>query len=225
MNACERILSLLDEYVDGGLPTEEARAIEKHLASCPSCAATLQELHLLLARAASLPQGIEPSRDLWAGIESRIRTSAPPTAVVAPPPAAKRIPYRALAAAAILALVAGAGAILLSLREANRPETPASASSAAAPYVLPAGVLAMEADYGRARAEILAVVEARRPSLSPATRSVVDENLSLIDRALENIREALAKDPGNPELMDLLRGTHRQEQNLLRRAANLPADA
>lgn len=222
MNGCEKFRPLLDDYVDGALSPEEARAAQEHLASCASCAAALDELHMLLARAASLPQSIEPSRDLWAGIESRIRTACPQTAP-APPLRAKRIPGWAAAAAALFAVVAGSSWFLLR-RPATDPVPPVR-SAVAVPLAEPAGLREIEAGYAPARADLLRLIEERKDLLNPETRKVVEENIALIDQALRNIRGALEKDPDNRALMDLLRKTYRQEQELLRRTANLPADA
>lgn len=38
---CEGSLDLLEAYLDGDLPAEEAGRIQEHLAACPSCAAEL----------------------------------------------------------------------------------------------------------------------------------------------------------------------------------------
>ena len=64
---------LLNGFVDGALEAGARREVESHLAGCASCRAEAAELRALLASARELPRAIEPERDLWAGIETRIR--------------------------------------------------------------------------------------------------------------------------------------------------------
>lgn len=41
---CESVLRGISAYLDGELPGTECEAIEKHCATCPSCAEVVQEL-------------------------------------------------------------------------------------------------------------------------------------------------------------------------------------
>jgi len=63
----------LNGYVDGSLAATERGAVESHLTGCASCRVETDELRALLAAAGELPRAIEPERDLWAGVEERIR--------------------------------------------------------------------------------------------------------------------------------------------------------
>jgi hypothetical protein len=222
MTPCEKVLGLLNDYADGELSAEETRAAQEHLASCAGCRAALDEIHTLLAQAASLPSAIEPSRDLWEGIESRIRTGSPQTAP-APPSRRQIVPHWAAVAAVFLAVVAG-GSWFLLRRPAESP-TSSVRPAISPPSVQSAGLREIEAGYAPARGDLLRLIQERKGLLTPETRAVIDENLALVDQALRNIRGALEKDPSNKVLMDLLRNTYRQEQEMMRRAAALPADA
>ena len=66
----------LNGYADGSLAASERDAVESHLAACVTCRAEADELRALLAAARELPRAIEPERDLWGGIEGRIRAGA-----------------------------------------------------------------------------------------------------------------------------------------------------
>jgi anti-sigma factor RsiW len=63
----------LNGLADGSLAATERSAAEAHLAACASCRAEVEELRTLLVAARGLPRAIEPERDLWAGVEERIR--------------------------------------------------------------------------------------------------------------------------------------------------------
>ena len=55
--------------------------------------------------------------------------------------------------------------------------------------------------------------------MAPETRAIVERNLAVIDAALRESREALAKDPHNHALEELLLSAYRQKIDWLKRAA------
>ncbi len=60
----------LSEYLDGELEAAERTRLEAHLASCEECAATLEQLGRVVARAGT--EDRPPVNDLWPGIAERI---------------------------------------------------------------------------------------------------------------------------------------------------------
>jgi hypothetical protein len=56
------------------LAPEADAAARAHLATCGSCRTLVRELDVIRARAAALP-ALEPPRDVWAGIDARIRAA------------------------------------------------------------------------------------------------------------------------------------------------------
>jgi anti-sigma factor RsiW len=68
----DQALERLDDYVGDELPETERLAVQTHLAACESCRAEAEALRELLREAATLPRGIAPERDLWAGIAARL---------------------------------------------------------------------------------------------------------------------------------------------------------
>jgi len=68
----EVIRHLLDDYVTGEL-TEDARGpVADHVAACEICAAEVESLKKILARAAELPKSIDPPAAAWSNIRSAI---------------------------------------------------------------------------------------------------------------------------------------------------------
>ncbi len=68
----EVIRHLLDDYVTGEL-TEDARSpVADHIAACEICAAEVESLKAILARAADLPKSIDPPAEAWSNIRSAI---------------------------------------------------------------------------------------------------------------------------------------------------------
>src|SRR5262245_1805765 len=67
----EHVDELLSAYFEGDLNEADRRAVDAHLRSCLRCTAIVRDVEGIRRDAANLPE-LEPSRDLWAGIASRI---------------------------------------------------------------------------------------------------------------------------------------------------------
>lgn len=209
------------DLLDGELRGEEARAAREHLDSCAACREERLRHARLLERAAALPQELEPGRDLWPGIAARLR--GPRVLGFSPkggPRPRRARPLGLLAAAAALVAVSSAVTALL-MRPEPRPEPGGERSllTVTAPEADP--LLKAERDYERAAAELMAALEEQRDLLSPETRESIEANLTVMDRALADLRAALESDPGNRELARLFNTTHRKRVELLRGAVRL----
>jgi anti-sigma-K factor RskA len=190
----------LNEYVDGTLAARDRASVEAHLAECAACRAAVGELRSLSAAAASLPKSIEPGRDLWGGIETRIRRRATWNV--------RRVGWRgALAAAAILVLAVGI--YRLTARPPDRR--------------VGEGWAVVQADFDRATNQLGLILAAERERLRPETVALLERNLAVIDAAIAESRAALARDPANTELRRLFAAASRQKVELLRWAARVAA--
>ena len=219
--SCEEIQDRLDEYVDGSLAEAEFQALEMHLAECEACRREERLLRALLAHAEALPEEKMPERDLWAGIAAQIRDGN----VVRGPASWWRNPAALAAAAAVVIAVSGA---LLVVRPGGTPGPSAGASPSAegvrqlaAVTASQAGLREAEREYARATADLMQVLEAQRPTLSPETARTIEENLKTIDQALAQVRAALEKDPTDARLAHLLTTTHQKKVDALQRIVRL----
>ena len=213
---CKDVVARLDDYVDGALPARQARDLEGHLESCPECRRQERSLRALLEQAAALPKQLQPSRDLWPDIATRI------------PERQRVVPIRrwrpalwnpALAAAAVLLIALSSAVTAFLMRGSQGPvEVTESPGVVLQPAVMGTGSLAIgeaEQEYERAAQALLASLEARRDSLAPETVRVVERNLKAIDAALREVHQALEQDPGNPGLVRMLASTHRKRIKIL----------
>ncbi len=196
----------LHDYVDGALGPEEERGVERHLRACVSCRREEEALRGLRADLAALPREIRPARDLRPGIAERIAGRSAP----GPRQAIRTLRYP-LAAAAVLLVVATAWL------------TTAIVGGNGAPDPVLADARSLEAAYLPAIHELATLLERRRPELSPETVRTLEENLRVIDRAIEESRRALAADPGDPVLREMLAGGYEAKVEFLTRAAALTA--
>jgi hypothetical protein len=210
---------LLSDLADGELGSEHRASALAHVEACPQCRRELEAIRSIKADLAALPKEQAPARDLWPGIRGRLEASARSkvdlrAAEVIPVGTRRRLVP--LAVAAGLVLVAGAS-ILFSQRTAHRatPER-AHRGETHALEIAPG-----EKEYGRALEELRRDFDQRRSELRPETVEVVEQNLRLIDQAIVRTREALATDPGSPDLTLLLSSAYEMEIELLRQANDI----
>jgi hypothetical protein len=209
----------LDDYVDGELSEAEFQKVELHLGTCAACRDEERRLRAVLAHAAALPREAAPARDLWPEIADQI-TRRPRLGWLPRSPAL--VPL-GIAAAILIAAVSAA---VLARRQPEPAPSTASAPVTVQPAALtgdPPHLLEAEHEYDRATSELLAALNARRESLSPATVAMVEENLRTIDQALAQIRAALRQDPASPELTHLLTSTHQKKIEVLQQVMRLGA--
>ncbi|MCC6694920.1 MAG: hypothetical protein IT365_04725 [Candidatus Hydrogenedentes bacterium] len=199
----------LNDYIDGLLSPEAAREVEAELERDPEYRAEEQALRELLAEATRLPKEIAPERDLWAGIALQLGEQETPR-TERPRSAFSRFRYAALAASLAAMFLAG-------IYFARMPYPGEINGNAVADLV------ALDAEYDQARTALTQALDESRDRLSPETVAVVDENLAIIADAVGEIRGALEKDPGNPQLIRSLVAAYDQEVDLLKRATQLPA--
>jgi len=217
----------LSEYLDGELPAATREALERHLEECASCAAVLDELRAVAARARSLDDR-PPVRDLWSGVAARIGAAAPEAA---PAPRARvlRFPRVTLslpqlaAAAVVLVIVSGAVAIRWNGSPAPAPGPGLATDGAPIPAASFAAAPLGGARYDSAVVDLERAVADGRDRLDSVTVRVIEENLAIIDQAIAQARAALAADPGSLYLNNHLAGTLKRKIDLLQRVSRLAA--
>ena len=77
--------------------------------------------------------------------------------------------------------------------------------------------------YDREIAKLRTIVKSRRAQLDPATVTVLEQSIAVIDSAIAQSRAALAKDPASGFLATQLNHSLEKKVELLRTAAMLPA--
>jgi hypothetical protein len=213
---CSRLELLIDDYVDDTLAPDARAEVERHLAECADCHGAVEELRRLQRAVKALPRGIAPERDLLPGIRVGVGLETP---------LAGRLPVaRWLAVAASLIVLTGA--VWFGLRSIDSRPAPTVAGSGAGDVFL-AGDLnlaefeAAEIEYEEAAERLLEIVEARGDELSPETRAVIEENLRIIDGAIDQVREALNDEPDDTRNGYMLNALYRQKVEFLWRVSRL----
>ena len=210
----------LSEYLDDELPPAERAELERHLASCAGCTATLAELRDVVARAANLTAR-PPAADLWPGIEPRLD---PVTRVVTPfvPRVTRRVSFTLpQLVAAGLALMVMSGSAVWVLQHGGRATDlpPVAATNDPGPSSLP--VSAADPRYDEAIGDLQQALDAGRSQLDPETVKILEANIDTIDKAIDQSRRALAADPANVYLHNHLAEARQRKLALLRRGVGL----
>jgi anti-sigma factor ChrR (cupin superfamily) len=221
----EVIKHLLDDYVTGDL-TEDARVpVAEHIVACDLCRSEIESLQAIVARARELPRSIEPPAEAWTGIRSAIARDE--NAVRAPGSTARfgerRRLYLAAAAVVLAAVLSSAGtAWYLSARNpaGNLSAATAANISSETPATLAAFTIE-ENNYLRTASRLQDLLDQQEGSLAPETVAQLRASLHAIDDAITEARNALARDPANKLLVQMLSSSYRQKVDLLRRSTEL----
>lgn len=155
-------------------------------------------------RFASLPEEIQPDRDLWPGISAQLQA-----------PVSHARPHRQwpLALAAGIALVAVTAAI--TWRIATPPGVAPERVLASLVQTDSAGQFSPGSEFLSTRAELVSALQENWSRLPPDSQRIVADNLLEIRRSLNAIEAALTQDPNNASLQQLLHTTYEQELQLL----------
>jgi anti-sigma factor (TIGR02949 family) len=113
---CEEALDLLEPYLDGDLPPDEADRVRRHLEACPACAAELALAARIQGELRALPQP-----DCPPAVLERVRAAG--RGEVVPFPGRERAPrWRIAAAAALVALAVGGGSLFVHLQHVQQQQ-------------------------------------------------------------------------------------------------------
>jgi len=171
---------------------------------------------------AALPREMTPPAEAWDVIGSQIqRDGQRGQARTARTAAVWQRP--AFLAAASLLLVAGSSAATYAvLRERSQPTPPRTAS--AEPVSTAVSTVSnlseftgKENEYLRRVSGLITIMESGDVELAPETIAKVKESLAVIDGAILEARGALARDPANRQLIEMLEATYEKKLDLLQR--------
>jgi hypothetical protein len=221
----EVIRHLLDDYVTGELTEDALGPVGDHIAACAICSAEVESLKGILARAADLPKSIDPPAEAWVNIRATIERDK--EAVTSGDGIARRDFWRPylLAAVIVMAAILSSGGTALYLNSRNTGgdsshATVNNSGSGATPATLIAFTIE-ENTYLRNVAVLQDVLDQQEASLAPETVAQLKASLRTIDEAILEARIALARDPANKMLIDMLSGSYKQKMDLMRRTAEM----
>lgn len=207
----------LSEHLEGSLPAMEEERVQRHLATCEGC----RDVRTGLSKVRVLARGlgpIDPPRDLWPGITAARSRRAPAR------PARFSFSVPQLAAAAVVLVTLSASSAWWAMG-GGVPTPPASVLEPTTGPVHPATSVRASAPISEESAAELDMLEmalvAGRDRLDPNTVHVLERNLLIIERAIEDSYRALSLDPQNEFVRDHLRRTYERKLEYLREASRI----
>ena len=215
----------INTIADGRAPSAPESA---HLADCADCRAQLAALRALLGAAQQAPVAMDPPFDAWARIRRSLDEQKPvPLPRRTSSPQHVRMSRRTLGAAAALLIAVSSAVTVVALRGPRADSTPPARRGAehGATAMLVSDIGAIEQEYLSSASMLRSALDQERPTLAPATVALVERNLRIIDDAIAEARAALVRDPASAALRALLRKSHEQKIDFLRRTTALLHEA
>ena len=203
----------ISEVAEARTPRADSR---EHLESCAECRATLERVQRLLDAAQALPRDIAPPSEVWGALQARVK-SAPRT----PAPRSRSWNLGWIAAAAAVVFFVGAAVLLPP--SVGKSKGKATVAQREAPDAGPQSpvVLAVAQNYEPTLADLRRTLDQQRATLSPATLQVIEKAVATCDTAIAEARAALASDPANQSLLQILSAQFEHKVELLQRATQL----
>ncbi len=175
----------------------------------------------LMELAGALPDGIRPERDLWPDIENAISATRKREL-------SKWNTVWAQAAAVLVLVTGSSGLTYLAMQDTAAITTPVGDGPVLA-FEPVSGSFGSQhnlgPDYLLARSNLADSLDAKLERLSPATRLEVVSNMATIQRAIGEINLALAEEPDNVLLQELLLEAYRDELGLMKKIEDITSAA
>lgn len=210
---------ILSAFVEGELEREDRALLQRHLDGCEECRTSMEELRRMLTALDKLPDR-EPRKDLWIGIRGRIMPSTA-EAVVRPDRSMGWFPFSpALGVAATVVILASVVGIWFLIRGSAPAEPPSPEVPSVVLSLDEMERMRMEA-YLEAIRDVEGVLAGMEERLDPVSTTMVRNEMRLLDRSVEEIREALEENPENAWLRERLARTLHRKWTYLREAASL----
>lgn len=175
----------------------------------------------LQARARALPREIEPPIEAWSAIKAEIEK---PAASISLPQTQRFWQRPAFLAAAGLLLIAGSSLVTVAVvhdRDSRATMVATKNTMRTSDPSTFAEFASVENDYIGTANQLSAVLENERTTLSPETVAKLKQSLEVIDAAILEARRALAADPANKAIVEMLRTSYDQKLDLLKRTTEM----
>jgi anti-sigma factor RsiW len=215
---CEDLTESLVDLVDGRLDGAEQRDVERHLEVCANCRALVEDMRSIRAAAFMLDRH-EPKAETWTKLQAAIAQDP----ISVRPESRSRLPvWFAAAAALILATAIGVWPLLN--RQAAPHDDAAPATSSEAPATVESVTAEFEAaekHYQKAIDDLQTIASKDTGELDPQVAAVLQKNLTVIDQAITESRDALKAQPSNASAQNGLFDALRTKVALLQQTVEL----
>ena len=181
-----------------------------------------EKIRMLSERVAQLPREIDPPANAWAGIRATIEQGDRQSARNA---GVKFWQKPLFLAAAGLVLVAGTSLATASYFRSRpvaveAPPIVLASEQSQGPSTL-AEFTVLENEYIKSASRLSELLDSDQMQLSEQTKAKLKESLKVIDGAILEARRALAADPANKKLIEMLSTSYNHKIDLLKRTTEM----
>jgi hypothetical protein len=224
---CAHFRPQLSDYVDGTLDGTARAAVAGHLARCAACRDAVHDFEQLRAAARQLGP-IEPPGHVWLELAGRLHQDAASgkRSIPATPAAASQV-WQWVGLAAALVLITLGAYLFRHFPSGGSPTSVTTVTTAGNPA--PAGSVETfeqelkqaEDHYDKAIAELEAIAKNNNTSMDPVVAATLQKNLTTIDHAIAESRDALNVNPASEPARDSLFEALRQKVGVLQATVTL----
>ena len=209
---CAKAQRLISDYTDKLLNGRQTKAVEQHLKECPACTELLNDMQMIAGEAKNM-ESVMPSENLWAGIENQIlkndrKSRGRPDGI--------RWSFRfSLYSRELAFSVSGflAGLVLMTFFYYG---TPFIQNDRSVPGQVASNQFKeVERHYQLAIEALNQAISEQNVELSPELADVFEENLEIIDEAIQSFRTAMNEYPEDQEANEYLLICYRKKLELL----------
>jgi hypothetical protein len=232
---CKDLAPLLDELIDGTLDERRASAVRGHLRTCAACTARLEETQGIVEQLGGL-EPLDPPPALWQRIDARLAGEQVADS--------KRGAWwwwwqawrRPLAWSGALAAACGVALIIYVVKRPApermtaehllvnptpvKPEEPQKVvTPTPTAYDLAVQRLGeLDGEYVKAVADLKQAAKEERVHWKPEVAKAFDQNLAVIDAAVDKQRDLARKQPGDASALDALHESYDRQVAFLQEA-------
>jgi anti-sigma factor RsiW len=203
MNCADLQSDVLVDLVDGRLDGAAQRDVERHLEGCGHCRALVEDLRTIRAAAFMLDRR-EPAAATWSKVQAAVAAEPAPKGRLLE--MSRRgfgggrtnwAVWLGAAAALILATVIGLLPLLNRAEAPHDDNAPAAADAEVTVESVTAEFEAAEKHYQKAIDDLQTIANKDTGELDPQVAAVLQKNLTVIDQAITESRDALKAQPAN----------------------------
>jgi hypothetical protein len=194
--SCQDYEAVIGDYVDGDMNEAQRASFESHLSTCASCQAVVADFTVIRTASQSLEPQLPPAH-LWHTISAAIDAEPKPFFGVRGAQGGLETAWRAFAPAAAMAILVSALSWTAGQLTAVPGRVPPTTDASSEP-------VSILAEYQRAEQDLTATIEGLEriaatdsSPLDMETADVLKANLTVLDGAIGESREALQKEPEN----------------------------
>lgn len=192
---CEDFKKYLYDFHDQLLDNELINEIESHLKNCTDCFEINKKYKDFLNKFSYLPKSIQPKRDLWEDIKNKIYIKKSYSFT-------NKIKFLAIAASFIFIILFST--IIFYYRQNINSNT----------KILKQFYSASK-EYEKARKDLVLALHLKEGIINKETINIIENNLIIMDQAINEIKIAINKEPDNQSLVLMLADAYHKETKLL----------